>query len=603
MFLHIPRLNRISFKAKLLLSFALFITIPLAISGILIYKQFLVYIRDNSSTMVEQRLTQEVANINDLLGTIEKVSFQLSSNTSMNSFLNEDYTPSSMDSYNTLTYKIMPLFDWFRNTNPNISKLNVLTLNESISEINFFVHASKYKDDTWFREIIKKTSLGIPYWEDYHIQRVYYRGPDNILPNPYPVYSLFCMANSVYKTSATYFELEINPKHLFSSINLTPLGKSGYMAVINTKGDIIYGKDDPVLDDLVHNNDFLSLLDSAKGSYYSTLHKKNYNIGFQKMNRLEAYIISIVPTTEIAELFNKSKNTFLYTTALTFILLLLLAWYLGYMLTKKIMKITSAFRKFQEGDFNTRIAVKGSDELDKLSMDFNTMAGNVHELINKVYKAELAQKQAELAALQAQIKPHFIYNTLESLKMKAELHDEIEISDSLTALGNLIRQNTRTGNHLIDIDVELENLSDYMKIQNLIRNNRIKVIFHIQEGIGSNKILNLVLQPIVENCILYGMRDNCDILKIIVFGKRIENNIWLTIYDNGTGIDTVKLGKLQELLRKKTDDIPGDHIGKGIGLMNVQKRIQLYFGNEYGIQIDSVLNVKTVITVRIPALT
>jgi two-component system sensor histidine kinase YesM len=596
-------LGHISFKSKLLLAFTLFIAIPLAISGILIYKQFLVYIRDNSSTLVGQRLAQETANIDGILDTVERVGFQLSSNLALYSFLNEDYNPSSMDSYNTLNFKIMPLFNWFQNTNSNISKMNVLTLNDSISEISPFIHASKYRDETWFREMTQKTGLGIPCWENWHLQRIYYKGPPNLISTPYPIFSFFCTANNVYKSRAAYFELEVNPKTLFASLNRTPLGKSGYMAVITSAGDIVTDQEGGILGALAIDGDFLSLLQQSEGTYQTTLNKVVYRIGFKKISRLNAYIVSIVPATEIVELFNKSRDTFLYTAGLTLFLLLLLAYYLGSILTAKIKKITVALQKFQRGDFNTRVEVRGADEIDRLGADFNTMAGNVQELINKVYKAELAQKQAELSALQAQIRPHFIYNTLESLKMTAELHDEAEISDGLTALGNLIRQNIHTGNHLIDIDTEMENLSDYVKIQNLIRNNRIRAEFHIPEEIGAYKILNLVLQPLVENCILHGMRDGADILQISVSVLPLEGGVLcLCIRDDGNGIGPDRLERLNRLLEGPLEEAPGADAHRGIGLMNVQRRIKLYFGKEYGLRIVSTPGAGTEILVTIPAM-
>lgn len=595
------KIGRISYKTKLLLSYALLITIPMIISSLLIYHRFLISYKESSSTLVEQRISQEVNNINDTLDTLEKVSFQLSSNTTLISFLNEEYDPYNIDSQKKLMDSILPQFIWIRAANPNIAKINVLTLNDSISETNMFVHASRLENEDWYNEIREKAMIGFPYWEGCHIQQSY-KTVDSFTSAPMPVYSLFCIMNSVSKANTTYLEFQIRPDMLYSSLNLSPIGKSGYLAVLDDKGDFIWGKNDKVLPTLLQDKSFLYGLNKQKGEYYYTYNKINYNINFHKIEKISTYIVSIVPTTEITQLFNKSKENLIYTVIITFLLLLGLAYYFGSLLTKKIKKIAAAFRKFQEGNFSTKIAVKGSDELDQLSLDFNTMASNISELINKVYKAEIAQKQAEIASLQAQIKPHFIYNTLESLKMIAELHDEDEISDGLTALGNLIRQNTHAKSHLTDIDTELENLSDYIKIQNLIRNNCIKERFDIYNDIGTNKILNLVLQPIVENCIVHGMKETRKILEISVTGEKIGNRIFFTIYDNGRGIDGKTLERLNQLLDNKAGDLPeGEGVG-GIGLFNVHKRIKLYFGEDYGISIKSLVNEWTEITVKIPTI-
>lgn len=593
---------RPSFKTKLLLSYMLLIAIPLTIGSILMYRQFMVSYKENTSEMVVQRINQEVNNINETLSTIERDAFILSSNVTFSAFLNEDYNPLSTESHSYLSYRILPMFAWFRDTNPNISKINALTFNTSIPEIDVFTHAPRYEHKEWFTSMRDKTLLGLPYWENYHMQRSY-RLSDKINPVTAPVYSLFCTVNSVYNTKATYLELQIKPGPLYGSLDLSPVGKSGFLAVLDVKNGIISNKRYPILTALIKDGGFLSELEKPDGEYRYAFNNVDYNINFKRIERLNACVVSVVPTTEITELFNESRQNYIYSIGITFLFLVILAYYLGNLFTKKIKKIASAFHRFQKGDFDTRIAVKGSDELDLLSMDFNIMASRIQELINKVYKSEIAQKQAELASLQAQIKPHFIYNTLESLKMKAELHDDEEISDGLTALGNLMRQNTRTDNHLISLDSELENLSDYIKIQNLLRNNGIKASFEIPEEIRRYDILNLVLQPIIENCIVHGHDESRGSLAITVKGEKIDDSILITISDNGRGIPEGKLTGLSELLRSGRDEEMPKNSAAGIGIANVHRRIKLYFGNDYGLSIESTLGMGTAVRVKIPAAT
>lgn len=597
----VPKLNKISFKNKLLLSYILLISIPLIISGILIYKQFLVSFRENSSTMVNQRLNQEVNSINETLLAVEKVGFQLASNDALALFLNDTYLPTSMDSYEAMKNKIIPLFTWAKNTTTVVKNINVLTFNGSISEIEMFNHAPRFESEIWFQDMREKTSLGIPYWETYHLQRMY-RSFSSINATPSPIYSLFCTVAPVYKANTTYLELEVSSKLLFGSLNLSPVGKSGFFTVLSPEGGLLYGPDNSLVNSLVHDAGFLSNLKESGGEENFTLDGKNHMIYYQKIQKLDAYVVGIVPTIEITEFFNNTKNNILLTIGITFLFLLVLAYYLGNLLTKKIKKITRAFRKFQEGNFDTRISVKGSDELDKLGLDFNTMASSIHELINKVYKAEIAQKQAELAALQAQINPHFIYNTLESLKMLAELHDEDEISDGLTALGNLMRQNTYTENHQIDIGTELENLLDYVKIQNIIHNNKISLLCRVQEEVRQYRILNLILQPIVENCIIHGFNEKREGILLSIYGEKTDGSIYLTLHDNGIGIAPEKLKELNALLHHQAEAAPSQSHNKGVGLMNVHRRIQLYFGPEYGVNVESIANEGTTITVKIPSL-
>ena len=592
--------NKISFKTKLLLSYIILITIPITESAILIYNQIFASFTEKSSVMIEQRLNQEVKNIHTALDTIEKIGFNISSNRTLALFLWRKYSDRSNDFYINITNKILPIFSCFKSINPYISKFNILTYNETISEVNVFNQASKFENESWFLNIKKNTALGLPFWENYHIQREYRNLHIEVNPK-YPVYSLFYMINPGIKPNTGYLEIEVNPRLIFESINNTPIGKSGYLDVINDRRDILLNKEDAKLKNLMQDDIFLSKLKQSKGKHTIMFNKVKYNISYQKINRLNSFIISIIPESEITELFVAPKRNFIITIGITFIFLLILALSLGNLLAKKIHKITDAIHTLETGDFNAQIAIKGNDELDKLCKDFNKMANRINELVNIVYKAEVAQKQAELFALQAQIKPHFIYNTLESLKMLAELHDEEEISDGLTALGNLMRQNNTIGKNLISIYTEIENLMDYIKIQNLNYNNKIKIEFNIPDNIKSYKILSLILQPLIENCIVHGLGDNQYWLNILIEGTVTNGNLYFYINDNGKGIEKNKLIKIKEIMNKESIDAVNPD-GKGVGLVNVHKRIKLFFGNNYGISINNNTEKGTNITVKIPLL-
>lgn len=589
-----------SIRAKLLFSYFILISIPLIVSSILIYYQFLSTYKESSSTMVMQRIDQEVNSINEALNTIESAAFMLSSNIAFNTFLNNEYSSSSTDSYNNMVSRVIPMFTWFRDSNQNITKINVLTYNESIPEVDMFTHAAGYENIEWFTSMKRMTRLGLPYWESYRKQRLY-RVTQNINPSSTYTYSMFCTVEPVYEAYATYLEFQVNPKLLFEALNRSPVGESGYLAVFDVENGILSGPKSQLLNSLKGNMSFIAGLSEDEGDYNYTFNNIKYNIKHKKIKRLNAYILSVVPMTELTRIYYDTIRNFLYSVGIMLFFLTLLAYYSGSWFTTKVRKITSAFRQFQKGDFETRIDVRGTDELDNLGRDFNVMASNINELINKVYKAEIAQKQAEIGILQAQIKPHFIYNTLESLKMTAELHDDEEISDGLTALGNLIRQNTNTENHLITIGSEVENLEDYIKIQNLTHNNRIKAIIKVPEEIKQNTTLNLILQPIVENCIKHGFDDTYDTMNIIVTAEEVNGSIEFTVRDTGKGIDEVKLARLKELLSRKAGERADKSIERGIGLLNVNRRIKLYFGDEYGVILESSYGEGTCAIIKIPS--
>jgi len=312
--------------------------------------------------------------------------------------------------------------------------------------------------------------------------------------------------------------------------------------------------------------------------------------------------MSIIPSIEITELLQKPKNNFLYTVAITLFILILLAYYFGKVFSTKINIIGNAVYQVQEGIFDINIPVQGEDELDKLSRSINIMAAKIKDLINKVYKSQIAQQQAELFALQAQIKPHFIYNALETLKMMAELHDEIEISEGLTALGNLLRRDNSIGKHLIPIKTEVEYLEDYLRIHKLLRDNIISYTIELDKEIEECKILGLTLQPIVENCIFHGLDDKINKLNINVSIKKDKADLVCIIQDDGVGISPEKLQYIRENLQKAQNSWDTNESIKGIGLNNVERRIKLFFGSSYGISIDSIYRKGTTVILKLPIL-
>lgn len=586
-----------SIRSKLLFSYFLLFSIPLIVSSIIIYSKFLSSYKETSSTMVMQRINQEINNINEALNNIESSAFRLSTNITFNSFLNNEYDSSGTDSFNAMVNRVMPMFMWFRDSNPLIAKINVLTYNESIPEVDMFTYAANLEDAEWFAWMKKMTRLGLPYWEGCQKQRLYRQ---NIRPSSTDTYSMFCTVEPVYEWNATYLEFQINAKLLFEPLTRSPVGESGYLAAFDPANGILSGQKTALLDSLTKDMSFREGLREDEGDFNYTFNNIRYNIKHKKIKRLNTYILSVVPMTELTKLYYDTAKSFFISIGILLVFLTFVAYYSGNWFIAKVRKITNAFRQFQKGDFETRIEVKGTDELDNLGRDFNVMAANINELINKVYKAEIAQKQAEIGVLQAQIKPHFIYNTLESLRMMAELHDEEEISDGLSALGNLIRQNTNTENHLITIGAEVENLEDYIKILNLTHNNRIKAYISVPEEIRQYTTINLLLQPIVENSIKHGYDESFETMDIFVEAKDKEDSIIFTVRDTGKGIDEARLSKLKELLERKAGDKADSSMEKGIGLLNVNRRIKLYFGDEYGVTLENSYGRGTCAIIKIP---
>ena len=236
-----------------------------------------------------------------------------------------------------------------------------------------------------------------------------------------------------------------------------------------------------------------------------------------------------------------------------------------------------------------RVTSDAADEIGGLIRGFGSMIDKINYLINEVYEGKLLQKQYEMRALQAQINPHFLYNSLSLINWKALEAGKDDISKLTLALSSFYRTSLNRGNNVLTIRQELENMKSYLEIQSCMHDDSFDVILDIQEDILNYQTLNLLLQPLIENAIEHGidlLEDRKGVIKIT--GRMDEERIYLYVEDNGVGIEPELLSSILEF---KT---------RGYGVRNVNERIKLFYGEEYKLQIESSEGQGTRSTITIP---
>jgi two-component system sensor histidine kinase YesM len=248
--------------------------------------------------------------------------------------------------------------------------------------------------------------------------------------------------------------------------------------------------------------------------------------------------------------------------------------------------------------------IDGNDEIGQLYDDLNIMVESINKLINEVYLGEiqkeqlkLRQKEAEFKMLANQINPHFLYNTLETIRMKAFCNGDKEIADIVKKLGKIMRRNLEVSGKEVTLKSELELIEGYLQIQSMRFEGMVSYEMNIEDNIDteSYKILPLLLQPVVENAFIHGLEEkrNKGTIIINIFIK--EKLLIVKICDDGVGI---KLERLQEINKKL--DCFEENNGKSIGLMNVNQRIKMYYGGEYEMKIESEFGKGTIVTLFLP---
>ncbi len=303
--------------------------------------------------------------------------------------------------------------------------------------------------------------------------------------------------------------------------------------------------------------------------------------------------ISIIKAQELEDLPN-AILIFIFIGLILFILSQGVYYFKLKVLGDRTNNILNAMDKVKNGNLDVEISLTSdSDEINYIAENFNYMCKDLNKYIDKIYKAELEQKKCEMLALQSQINPHFLYNTLESIRMKAICNGDKEVGKMLYTLSFLFRKQLKEKN-IISIENELDYCRKYIEIFKFRYYDNFQFFIECDEEVKQMQIIKFALQPLVENYFIHGIRleDEDNILKIIV--SKEENDIIIKIIDNGRGIDDVKLGLLNENIKNRKYE------GDSIGIINVHERIVLEYGKAYGVRLFKTEDKENIVMIKIP---
>ncbi|WP_152557723.1 sensor histidine kinase [Paenibacillus sp. TCA20] len=271
--------------------------------------------------------------------------------------------------------------------------------------------------------------------------------------------------------------------------------------------------------------------------------------------------------------------------------------FLSHVITRPIKKLIRNIGLVEKGHFEQVEHIRSQDEIGYLSVRFNKMSYELKRLVEKVQQEEIDKAAAEMRALHAQINPHFLYNTLGSVKWIASMQRADKIVEMTEALISMLRYATRSDGTLVSIREELDHISNYITIQNVRYYGSIQMNYEIEADSLDYLMPKMILQPIIENAIFHGFAELEEGGIITIQIQFLGDDIAIKIHDNGAGMDQETIQDLLEMNRTDADDGI-----KGIGVQNVQRRIQLHFGQSYGLQAESILGEGTVFTIMLPAI-
>ena len=374
------------------------------------------------------------------------------------------------------------------------------------------------------------------------------------------------------------------------------LGKTGYVTLVDQNGQIIFHPQPELIGKSVGLLLGNPVGESWRSGYYTY---GNRVIMGKTVPMTQWSIIGISDRAElIAEMTTVARISFALIAG-SIIAVILVALLLSGVLTKPLKELQSSMQAAAE-NLNTVVPVRTYDEIGQLGQAFNQMLSQIRQLMRQSVQEQKKLRQIEMRALQEQIKPHFIYNTLEVIIGLLETNQNEDVIKMVEALGAFFRISLSQGRELIRIKEEVDHVRNYLYIQKLRHGEKYDYRFEVEDGITHYKTLKLLLQPLVENAIYHGVRstESNDGL-IVIKGYRAEETICFEVVDNGRGMPAEMVETINRSLRGECAE---EQERYGFGLRNVHERIVLAFGQEYGLWLTSTLNQGTKAVLRLPLI-
>ncbi|GGD66560.1 sensor histidine kinase [Paenibacillus nasutitermitis] len=312
--------------------------------------------------------------------------------------------------------------------------------------------------------------------------------------------------------------------------------------------------------------------------------------------------VVLIPNEYLLAQIKRTQLILILVGLAAVLLIAVVSYILSHHITIPLHNLMKKMNRVEQGDFSQRMEVKGNNEIGRLSRIYNDMLGSISRLINEAYQSRLAEKDAQLSALQAQINPHFLYNTLNIMKSISRVKGIEEVAEMSESLAELFQYSMKNLQHPVALEDELEHIRCYMNIQKHRFFDRFELQSDIPEELLQASILKLTIQPLIENAIIHGLGKKKSGGVIGLRVRCTQGILLIEVTDNGRGIDGQKQQELRSQLRAPILSTGVDQETRGIGLQNIQQRIQLFYGEPYGIGLMSIPGEGTTVKLEIPYL-
>lgn len=578
---------------KLIITYTLITVIPISLLGWLAFKQYTISIEEQVGEYIPKVLDQANERINYQLGELRQLPDLLYNSSQVIEVLRKD----SYQNNSSLLQDRFLVNSYLTNTYINGGNSDILGV--FIQSKNRQFESSKVP----YSGFESKT---LPFGQDLELkgkQEILFPSQSTLKFKDNPPYILLMRQISDTENRMNLGTMFIAVELSFIkniAENLETVNKADIW-LMDESGKIIYHTNPKMIG---KENKDLAEYPNINGSFKTTSEKENKLISISRIGSGQWILEHSVLLKNLTGGTDIVRNATIIVFVVVVLVSILISFFLAWNVSRPIHRLTKLMKQLERGNFDVDLPINSSDEVGILAKSFNSMVLKIRDLIKLNYQFKLQQKEAELYALQSQINPHFMYNTLETIGMAVEEDDDETVVEMVSLLGRMLRFSISNREKMVTIDQEIRHMKDYLTIQKIRFEDRIE--FSIYEEFDTKKYYSpkFILQPIVENAIKHGL-DNQQDLKIEIFitndcsSLNCRENLMFKIKDNGPGIPDEILSELNKYLES---DPMGKRDSK-FGLINVHGRLIMMFGNQYGLKINSEIDKGTEVIISIPYLT
>jgi len=541
-----------SLSSKALIIIIVFITLPTVTIGSYMIFQFNEIFNSQAIDYTQRALRTIENNLNEKVQAVEDISTYMIFNEDFQQFMKLPDNPSNYKELKSLERGIMGYLTFHLTSKQYINSIMIEGINGKILSLGDPAYG---EENVW---LDKADSLkGKIVWSNAYTVNSYWDGSKKVI-------SLFRQLNDNKRIEQKVgrVRIRLNEKSIASLIAQGLPERQGTVFLLSNNGTVYIHNDQALEGQIYPDDDFVqAVTNNGNISFNYEIDNNEYLVVTNQLGNTDLKLVALVNQKEVLKDLAGVRSSILNMVVIYIILGILALIAFNYFIIRPIIELTRETKKVAKGDFSARVKVRTDDEIGKLGKRFNKMVATIQNLIETKYQLQIKQRESELKALQNQIDPHFLYNTLDMIRWTARMENALETSRLIEVLSTLFRTSLSKGKSWIPLDKELLYVQSYLELQKKRLGNKFIYSITYDHTIEKALILKQTLQPLVENSIVHGFADidYQGIIRIRCYGQ--DNQLVIDVIDNGSGINNQQK--------------------PGFGLSNVNERLTGYFGQQH----------------------